>query len=107
MSERRACRVVGQCRATQQYAPIRSDDEDSLRARIITLAREYGRYGYRRITALLHQEGWRVNHKRVERLWRQEGLKVPQKQPKRARLWLGGWVVSSSAAGISQPCLGV
>ena len=54
----------------------------------MTLAREYGRYGYRRITALLHQEGWRVNHKRVERTWRQEGLKVPQKQPKRARLWL-------------------
>jgi putative transposase len=87
VSERRACRVVGQCRATQQYAPIRSDDEDSLRARIIALAREYGRYGYRRITALLHPEGWRVNHKRVERIWRQEGLKVPQKQPKRARLW--------------------
>ena len=54
----------------------------------MTLAREYGRYGYRRITALLHQEGWRVNHKRVERIWRQEGLKVPQKQPTRARLWL-------------------
>lgn len=80
--------MVGQCRATQQYTPIQPNDEDSLRARIITLAREYGRYGYRRITALLHQEGWRVNHKRVERLWRQEGLKVPQKQPKRARLWL-------------------
>jgi len=55
---------------------------------IIALAHEYGRYGYRRITALLHQEGWRVNHKHVERIWRQEGLKVPQKQPKRARLWL-------------------
>jgi transposase InsO family protein len=52
------------------------------------LAQEYGRYGYRRITALLRREGWQVNHKRVERIWRQEGLKVPQKQPKRARLWL-------------------
>lgn len=52
------------------------------------LARAYGRYGYRRITALLHGEGWRVNHKRVERIWREEGLKVPKKQPKRARLWL-------------------
>jgi len=51
------------------------------------LACEYGRYGYRRITALLRQEGFRVNHKRVERLWRQEGLKVPKKQPKRGRLW--------------------
>ena len=87
VSERRACRVVGQCRATQQYAPIHADDEESLCRRIVALAHEYGRYGYRRITALLHQEGWRVNHKRVERIWRQEGLKVPQKQPKRARLW--------------------
>jgi putative transposase len=54
----------------------------------VTLAREYGRYGYRRITALLQQEGWHTNHKRVERIWRQEGLKVPQKQPKGGRLWL-------------------
>ncbi len=49
----------------------------------------YGRYGYRRITALLNNEnGWRVNHKRVERIWRREGLKVPKKQPKRSWLWL-------------------
>jgi len=88
VSERRACRVVGQCRATQQCVPVRTDEEDALRQRLVELARAYGRYGYRRITALLHQEGSRVNHKRVERIWRQEGLKVPQKQPKRARLWL-------------------
>ena len=56
--------------------------------RIIQLASDYGRYGYRRVTALLRGEGWLVNHKRVERLWRREGLKVPQKQPKRRRLWL-------------------
>jgi len=56
--------------------------------RIIELATQYGRYGYRRITAMLRQEGWQVNHKRVERIWRQEGLKVPKKQPKRRRLWL-------------------
>ena len=55
---------------------------------IVWLACEYGRYGYRRITALLHWEGWRVNHKRVERIWREEGLKVPKKQPKRKRLGL-------------------
>jgi len=55
---------------------------------ITLLATRYGRYGYRRITALLNERGWQVNHKRVERLWRQEGLKVPQKQPKRGRLWL-------------------
>lgn len=88
VSERRACRVIGQCRATQHYRPQRPDDEDALRQRIVELARAYGRYGYLRITALLRQEGWRVNHKRVERIWRQEGLKVPTKQPKRARLWL-------------------
>jgi transposase InsO family protein len=55
---------------------------------MITLASEYGRYGYRRIAALLQTEGFRVNHKRVERIWRREGLKVPKKQPKRRRLWL-------------------
>jgi transposase InsO family protein len=57
-------------------------------SRIIELAERYGRYGYRRITGLLREEGWKVNHKRVERLWRREGLKVPKKQPKRGRLWL-------------------
>lgn len=57
-------------------------------ADIIELASKYGRYGYRRITALLNERGWRVNHKRVERIWRTEGLRVPKKQPKRSRLWL-------------------
>ena len=65
-----------------------ADDEERLVARMVELATEYGRYGYRRITALLRQEGWGVNHKRVERLWKQEGLKVPSRQPKRRRLWL-------------------
>jgi len=55
---------------------------------MVALATAYGRYGYRRITALLRQAGWRVNAKRIERLWRQEGLKVPARQPKRSRLWL-------------------
>ena len=55
---------------------------------IIDLATEYGRYGYRRVTALLNRQGWHVNHKRVERIWQREGLKVPSRQPKRARLWL-------------------
>jgi putative transposase len=65
-----------------------ADVELKLKERIIALATQYGRYGYRRITAMLKQEGWQVNHKRVERIWRREGLKVPQKQPKRGRLWL-------------------
>ena len=64
------------------------DDESRLVAGLIERATQYGRYGYRRITALLRGEGWRVNHKRVERLWRREGLKVPPPQPKRGRLWL-------------------
>lgn len=73
---------------TQRYAPQVVDEEERLTARVIELATQYGRYGYRRITALLRQEGWNINHKRVERIWRMEGLKVPKKQPKRKRLWL-------------------
>jgi putative transposase len=80
---------MGQSRSTQRYEPIIKADEELLRGEIVRLAREYGRYGYRRITALLRWEGWPINHKRVERIWREEGLKVPQKQPRRARLWLG------------------
>ena len=63
-------------------------DEQALRADIIALASQFGRYGYRRITALLREAGWAVNVKRVERIWRREGLKVPAKQPKKGRLWL-------------------
>jgi len=88
VSQRRACRVLEQPRSSQRYVAGFSEDERLLVERIVALATEYGRYGYRRITALLRREGWRVNHKRVERLWRQEGLKVPQRQPKRGRLWL-------------------
>jgi putative transposase len=86
--ERRACQVVGQSRSTQRRVLVQRDDEDTLTQVIIDLATEYGRYGYRRITALLRNQGWHVNHKRVERIWRREGLKVPNKQPKRGRLWL-------------------
>jgi hypothetical protein len=89
ISERRVCQVIGQPRSSQRRDPIVKDDEEALRGEIVRLASLYGRYGYRRIAALLRREGWQVNHKRVERIWRQEGLKVPQKQPKRSRLWLG------------------
>jgi putative transposase len=89
VSERRACKVLEQARATQQRNLSPSSDEEQLTRDIVALATRYGRYGYRRITALLNNEhGWRVNHKRVERIWRKEGLKVPKKQPKRSRLWL-------------------
>ncbi len=88
VSERRACKVLGQQRSTQHHRQCMPDDEDALTKRIIDLATGYGRYGYRLITGFLRNEGWRVNHKRVERIWRREGLKVPKKQPKRKRLWL-------------------
>ena len=88
VSERRACKVLGQPRATQRRRPFVPDSERPLVLRMVELATQYGRYGYRRVTALLRAEGFRVNHKRVERLWRREGLKVPARQPKRRRLWL-------------------
>jgi len=86
VSERRACRVLGQTRSTQRYIPEVRSEEERLTVEIVNLATRYGRYGYRRITALLNQEGWKVNHKRVERIWRTEGLKVPRRQPKPSRL---------------------
>jgi transposase InsO family protein len=88
VSERRACKALAVPRNTCRYDARTPNDEPVLIDRMIQLATRYGRYGYRRITALLRDEGWWVNHKRIERLWRQEGLKVPQRQPKRGRLWL-------------------
>ena len=88
VSERRACAALDQCRGLQRKAPKRPDDEERLTADIVRLATQYGRYGYKRITALLRIAGWQVNHKRVERIWRREGLKVPQKHKKKGRLYL-------------------
>jgi len=89
VSERRACKILGQARAMQRHNPPPPSDEKQLTEDILALATKYGWYGYRRITALLNNaQGWRVNHKRVERSSRREGLKVPKKQPKRRRLWL-------------------
>ncbi|NJO33758.1 MAG: IS3 family transposase [Rhodospirillales bacterium] len=88
VSERRACAALGHHRSTQRRPPKGRADDAALTADIIELAKTYGRYGYRRITALLRAAGWLVNVKRVARIWRREGLKVPMKQPKRGRLWL-------------------
>ena len=88
VTERRACLVLGQHRSTQRKVPQGRADEGKLVADMIELTRQYGRYGYRRIAALLRDAGWHVNDKRVERLWRREGVKVPMKQPKKSRLWL-------------------
>ncbi|RZL29183.1 MAG: IS3 family transposase, partial [Sphingomonas sp.] len=87
ISERRACRALGQHRSTQRKVPRGRDDEEALTADLVALAEKYGRYGYRKISALLKAAGWFVNDKRVERIWRREGLKVPAKQPKRGRIW--------------------
>ncbi|MXP66171.1 IS3 family transposase, partial [Roseomonas sp. M0104] len=88
VSERRACRPPGQTRSTQRRVPKLRPDEAVLSEAVVRLARTYGRYGHRRITALLRAEDWRVNAKRVERISRRKGLKMPRRQPKRARLWL-------------------
>jgi transposase InsO family protein len=86
VSERAACRAVGQPRSTQRYAAQRRNGERALRDRMRELALRHPRYGYRRVGALLRAEGFAVNHKRARRLWREEGLKVPRKQRKRRRL---------------------
>ena len=79
---------MNQPRGTQRYLLTQREDEDALTGAIVELASQYGRYGYRRITALLKRDGWQVGKDRVERICRREGLKVPQKQKPRGRLWL-------------------
>lgn len=78
---------MGQHRSTQRKQPISLSDEEALTAAIIQYAKDYGRYGYRRITGLLNNDGWQVNHKRVARIWRHEGLKVPPKHKPKKRIW--------------------
>ncbi len=91
VSQRRACKVLNQPRATQRYrAKGPSSDQKKLVGRIHELVRKHPRYGYRRIWALLRREGWKVNRKRIYRLWRQEGLKVPKKTRKRRNLGHSG-----------------
>ena len=85
-SERHTCRTIGLARSTYHYRAVPKDD-DSLRLALIRLAKQYGRYGYRKITELLQVEGWKVNHKKVERLWREEGLQLPKRHKRRKRLY--------------------
>jgi putative transposase len=87
-SERRICRALGIARSTLRYIPQPRDDESALTDALTRMASQYGRYGYRRVHALLRDEGWQVSHSRVLRIWRCEGLKVPYKQPKRSRYFL-------------------
>ena len=85
-SQRHTCKTIGLARSTYHYKAIQRDDE-SLRLALIRLAKQYGRYGYRKITELLRIEGWTVNHKKVERLWREEGLQLPHRHKRRKRLY--------------------
>ena len=80
--------MLGVNRTAYRYKAVKLPDEEEVRAEIIDLACNYGRYGYRTVTAMMRNKGRRINHKRVERIWREEGLSVPKKQTKRSRLWL-------------------
>jgi len=86
-SERRTCQVMGVARSSQHYKPVNKNTDEALRLALIRLAKQYGRYGYRKITQLLRIEGWQVNHKKIERLWREEGLQLPHRHKKRKRLY--------------------
>ena len=86
-SERRTCRTIGLSRSTLRYVAHPKTDDEELRLALIRLAKQYGRYGYRKIAHLLRIEGWVVNHKKVERIWREEGLQLPQRHKKRRRLY--------------------
>jgi len=82
ISERRACGLVGIERSVMRYTPA-PDGNVELRARIVDLAAERRRFGYRRIHALVRREGIQVNHKRIYRLYRQAGLGVDQRKRKK------------------------
>ena len=86
MSERRACRIVGQHRSTQRRELTRTKGDDALRARLHEFSRKHKRWGYRKAVAILRDEGWDANRKKIQRLWREEGLKVPARKRKRQRL---------------------
>ena len=85
-SERRTCAVLGLSRSSLRYQ-AKPQNNDALRLAMIRLAKQYGRYGYRKVTALLRMEGWWVNHKKVERLWGEEGLQLRHRHKKRRRLY--------------------
>ena len=85
-SERRTCKTIGLARSSLRYQATPKDD-DELRLALIRLAKQYGRYGYRKIAQLLRVEGWVVKHKKVERLWREKGLRLPYRHKRRKRLY--------------------
>jgi putative transposase len=86
VSERWACRVIGQHRSTQRHEPQTAEDDQALRVELRAFSAKRPRWGYRRAHHHLRELGWEVNRKRVQRLWREEGLRVPQRKRKRRRL---------------------
>lgn len=105
VSERRACQVLGQHRSTQRKARHRPDDEAALTADVIELATTYGRYGYRRIAALLREAGWAVNVKRVARIWRQEGAESSAQATQAGPSMAQRRLVRAAARQLVEPCL--
>jgi putative transposase len=85
LSERRACRYVGQPRSTQRREPLVAQDDGALRAELKAFSRRRPRWGYRQAHQHLIEQGWAINRKRTQRLWREEGLRVPAKRRKRQR----------------------
>jgi putative transposase len=86
VSQRWACRLVGQHRSTQRHQPAEPDRDRALREQLRRLSRAHPRWGYRRAHAVLREQGWTVNRKAIQRLWREEGLRVPIQRRKRQRL---------------------
>ena len=86
ISQRLACRIVGQHRSTQRHQPIEPDRDRALREELRRLSRDHPRWGYRRAHAQLRGQGWRVNRKAIQQRWREEGLRVPARRRKRQRL---------------------
>ncbi len=90
VSQRRACRVVGQHRSTQRLPqPQITDEEAQLREFLREFSRVRPRWGWRRAAKAARRAGWRVNDKRIRRLWRDEGLRVPQRRRKKPLRGIG------------------
>jgi transposase InsO family protein len=102
VSERRVCAALGQHRSTQRKMPRGRKDRERLTSDVIELARQYGRYGYRKIAALLRQAGWSVSDGRIERIWKREGLRVPCQAAQTRPSLAYRWVMYPAAAGACQ-----
>ena len=105
MTERRACRLANQPRGTQRYRAIRREDEDAFTQAIILLASQYGRYGYRRITALLKRAGWRVGKDRVGAYLASRGAEGSTEAEATGQVVAQRWIVRAAKTGAAEPCV--